>query len=145
MTIQPVLPTMPETVPETVIAYLQHRAATDPDRPAFIWLHDGEIASRQITYGELDRHARSIAARLSAAAERGSRALLLYEPGLDYTAAFFGCLYAGIIAVPAYLPPIWSPRRTPRRPPRRARCRSRPAVTWPCCSTHRARPRRPKA
>jgi amino acid adenylation domain-containing protein len=112
MTIQPVLPTMPETVPETVIAYLQHRAATDPDRPAFIWLHDGEIASRQITYGELDRHARSIAARLSAAAERGSRALLLYEPGLDYTAAFFGCLYAGIIAVPAYLPR--SPRELPR-------------------------------
>jgi acyl-CoA synthetase (AMP-forming)/AMP-acid ligase II len=29
---------------------------------------------------------------------------LLYPPGLDYIAAFFGCLYAGAIAVPAYPP-----------------------------------------
>ncbi|MCP4327281.1 MAG: fatty acyl-AMP ligase, partial [Alphaproteobacteria bacterium] len=35
---------------------------------------------------------------------KGERALLLYPPGLDYVAAFFGCLYAGVIAVPAYPP-----------------------------------------
>ena len=29
---------------------------------------------------------------------------MLYPPGLDYIAAFFGCLYAGAIAVPAYPP-----------------------------------------
>jgi len=28
----------------------------------------------------------------------------LYQPGLDYISAFFGCLYAGVIAVPAYPP-----------------------------------------
>jgi acyl-CoA synthetase (AMP-forming)/AMP-acid ligase II len=30
--------------------------------------------------------------------------LLVYEPGLDFIAGFFGCLYAGIIPVPAYPP-----------------------------------------
>ena len=30
--------------------------------------------------------------------------MLVYPPGIDYIAAFFGCLYAGAIAVPAYPP-----------------------------------------
>ena len=34
----------------------------------------------------------------------GERALLLYPAGLDFIAAFFGCLYAGVVAVPAYPP-----------------------------------------
>ncbi len=34
----------------------------------------------------------------------GQRALLLYPPGLDFIAAYFGCLYAGVIAVPVYPP-----------------------------------------
>jgi acyl-CoA synthetase (AMP-forming)/AMP-acid ligase II len=29
---------------------------------------------------------------------------LLYPPGIDYIAAFFGCLYAGVIVVPACPP-----------------------------------------
>ena len=35
--------------------------------------------------------------------------MLLYPPGLDYIAAFFGCLYAGFIAVPAYPPRLNRP------------------------------------
>jgi acyl-CoA synthetase (AMP-forming)/AMP-acid ligase II len=38
----------------------------------------------------------------------GDRALLLFASGLDFIAAFFGCLYAGVVAVPAYPP---RPRR----------------------------------
>ncbi len=34
----------------------------------------------------------------------GERALLLYPAGLEFIAAFFGCLYAGVVAVPAYPP-----------------------------------------
>jgi acyl-CoA synthetase (AMP-forming)/AMP-acid ligase II len=30
--------------------------------------------------------------------------VLLFPSGADYVAAFFGCLYAGVIAVPAYPP-----------------------------------------
>src|SRR3712207_4385484 len=48
---------------------------------------------------------RAIASQLQALGAAGDRALLLYPPGLDYLAAFFGCLYAGVVAVPAY-PPV---------------------------------------
>ena len=34
----------------------------------------------------------------------GERALLLYPAGLEFIAAFFGCLYAGVVAVPVYPP-----------------------------------------
>src|SRR5258708_6342451 len=35
---------------------------------------------------------------------RGARVLLLYPPGLEFLVGFFGCLYAGLIPVPAYPP-----------------------------------------
>jgi acyl-CoA synthetase (AMP-forming)/AMP-acid ligase II len=45
----------------------------------------------------------------------GERALLLYPPGLDFIPAFFGCLYAGVVAVPAYPPqPSQASRTLPR-------------------------------
>ena len=56
------------------------------------------------TWGELDRRAQQVAAALRRASSPGDRALLLYPPGLDFIAAFFGCLYAGVVAVPAYPP-----------------------------------------
>lgn len=68
-----------------------------------------------MTYAEIDVTARTVAARLQQIAPPGERALLLYPPGLDYITAFFGCLYAGIIAVPVYPP---NPARLERTLPR---------------------------
>src|SRR5205823_4316908 len=68
-----------------------------------------------MTYGELDWQARAIAAQLQSCGASGERALLLYPPGLAYIAALFGCLYAGVVAVPAYPPlPTQGPRALPR-------------------------------
>jgi amino acid adenylation domain-containing protein len=75
-----------------------------PDQPAYTFLSDGDAAAVRLSYAELDRQARAIAAELQHQAAPGARALLLYPPGLDFVAAFFGCLYAGMIAVPAYPP-----------------------------------------
>ncbi len=57
-----------------------------------------------LTYEELDRQARAIAAQLQDLVPPGSRALLLYPSGIEYIQAFFGCLYANVIAVPTYPP-----------------------------------------
>jgi len=62
-----------------------------------------------VNYGELDRRARAVAVRLRDLAAPGDRALLLYPPGLDYITGFFGCLYAGVIAVPIYPPRLNRP------------------------------------
>jgi acyl-CoA synthetase (AMP-forming)/AMP-acid ligase II/acyl carrier protein len=75
-----------------------------PDRRAYTFLVDGETREVSLTYGELDRRARAIAASLRPMIEPGDRVLLLYPSGLDYIAAFFGCIYAGAVAVPAYPP-----------------------------------------
>jgi 8-amino-7-oxononanoate synthase len=52
----------------------------------------------------LDRQARAIGAWLQSLGLSGERALLLYPPGLEFISAFFGCLYAGVVAVPVYPP-----------------------------------------
>ncbi|MGQ0556395.1 MAG: amino acid adenylation domain-containing protein, partial [Nitrospiraceae bacterium] len=88
----------------TLVELLRRRADDLAEQPAFIFLTDGETEAGELTYGELDRRARAIAARLQSLCAQGARAILLYPPGLDYIAAFFGCLYAGVVAVPAYPP-----------------------------------------
>ncbi len=110
---------MPETLhtPEgprvaTLTQALRLRAAVSPGRRAYTFLADGEEEAEHLDYRELDERARAIAAALRRTCAVGDRALLLYPPGLDFVAAFFGCLYAGVIAVPAY--PPRSPRMLPR-------------------------------
>jgi amino acid adenylation domain-containing protein len=83
---------------------LRWRAQHQSEQPAYTFLRDGEHEEASLTYGALDRRARAIAAVLQRRLPPGERALLLYPPGLDYIAAFFGCLYAGVIAVPVYPP-----------------------------------------
>jgi acyl-CoA synthetase (AMP-forming)/AMP-acid ligase II/acyl carrier protein len=88
----------------TFIDLLRWRALNQPDRLAYTHLLDGEKQEARSSYAELDRRARAIAAWLQDFRARENRVLLLYPPGLEYIAAFFGCLYAGAIAVPAYPP-----------------------------------------
>jgi acyl-CoA synthetase (AMP-forming)/AMP-acid ligase II len=56
------------------------------------------------TFAELDRRAREIAGGLAGRVSPGSRVLLLYPQGLEFLEAFLGCLYAGVISVPAPMP-----------------------------------------
>lgn len=86
--------------PETLVHLLRHRAEHQPDARAFTYLLDGEIDEFHTTYGELDRQARTIGAWLESMGLEGERALLIYPSGMDFVAAFFGCLYAGVTAVP---------------------------------------------
>ncbi|MFE9446526.1 fatty acyl-AMP ligase [Streptomyces sp. NPDC006602] len=86
------------------------RAGVDrhPDRAAFVYLHEDGLGMRpeELSYAELDRRARVVAARLRHATKGApSRpVLLLYPPTLDFVTAFLGCFYAGRTAIPAPLP-----------------------------------------
>ncbi|MEA2601552.1 MAG: hypothetical protein QOF89_2544 [Acidobacteriota bacterium] len=104
----------PRAEASTLVEVLRWRAQLQPDRRAYTFLLDGEAKEVHLTYGELDLQARAVAARLQALEVAGERALLLYPPGLQYAAAFFGCLYAGAAAVPVYPP-------RPNRPDPRVR------------------------
>jgi acyl-CoA synthetase (AMP-forming)/AMP-acid ligase II len=88
----------------TLVELLRWRALHQPKRQAYTFLTDGEQKEVHLTYEELDRRARAIATLLQSWGPMGARALLLHPPGLDYITALFGCLYAKVVAVPAYPP-----------------------------------------
>lgn len=88
----------------SLVELLRWRAQEQPERLAYTFLTDGETEGGRMTYSELDRRARAIAALLQGHDATGERVLILYPAGLEYVAAFLGCLYAGAVAVPAYPP-----------------------------------------
>lgn len=89
---------------QNFIDLIRERSRLCPDQVAYLYLKDGESDSVKLTYAALDQQARAIAADLQRQGLAGQCVLLLYPAGLEYISAFFGCLYAGVIAVPAYTP-----------------------------------------
>ncbi|MCA9248975.1 MAG: AMP-binding protein, partial [Planctomycetales bacterium] len=90
--------------PPNLVELLRHQAQHKARDRAFIYLRDGENDEIAVTYADVDAKARAIAAQLQEKDLAGERALLLYPAGLDFIYAFFGCLYAGVVAVTAYPP-----------------------------------------
>ena len=94
----------PHQFPGHLIRVLCRHADEHPRKLACVHLLDGQAENASLTYIQLDRRARAIAAGLQDMGLAGKCVLLVYPPGLDFVTAFFGCLYAGCIAVPAYPP-----------------------------------------
>ncbi|MEO0926855.1 MAG: fatty acyl-AMP ligase [Cyanobacteria bacterium J06643_13] len=88
----------------TLVDILHARAEAQPHQKIYNYLVDGETESITLTYGQLEQKAKAIAAYLQSVCSPQDRVLLLFPAGLDYITAFFGCLYAGVIAIPAYPP-----------------------------------------
>lgn len=95
----------------TLIHRLIERADRQGDQRAYTFLDQGETPGDILTYEVLERRARAVAAALRELVEPGDRALLMYPPGLEFVTAFFACLYADVIAVPAYPPHVSRPAR----------------------------------
>jgi acyl-CoA synthetase (AMP-forming)/AMP-acid ligase II len=99
----------------TFAEILTARADALPDKTAFVFLQEREREEQRLSFGSLRDRAQGVAARLHESLEPGSRALLLYAPGLDYVTAVFACFYAGVVGVSAYPP---HPQRLARTLPR---------------------------
>ncbi len=84
-----------------LVELLQQRAIAKPNDIAYKFLSNGTTEAGSLTYQELDRRAKAIASRLQSLVKPGARALLVYpyHEGLEFIAAFMGCLYARVIAV----------------------------------------------
>jgi acyl-CoA synthetase (AMP-forming)/AMP-acid ligase II len=94
----------------SIVDLLRRRAAEQPNDRAYVFLSEKESEEAALTFAELHERANIVAAHLAARFRKGERALLMFPPGLDFIVAFFGCLVAGVIAVP-----IMPPRRTSMR------------------------------
>ena len=98
----------------SLVEILEHRAATQSDERALIFLSDRGAEESVLTFRELHDAANAVAKRLAAAAQPGDRALLVFPPGPEFVVAFFGCLIARIIAVPMMVPRRQSARELER-------------------------------
>jgi amino acid adenylation domain-containing protein/non-ribosomal peptide synthase protein (TIGR01720 family) len=83
-----------------------HYAQSQPDRIALRHIHHEDQDPQLTSYAQLDLHARSIAGVLQhhLGPQGAERCVLMLPTGADYAAAFLGCLYAKVIAVPAFAP-----------------------------------------
>jgi 8-amino-7-oxononanoate synthase len=96
----------------TLVELLDYRAERQPHDVVFRFLGGDGAEDGTLDFAGLRRRAVKVATAIRAHAKKGDRAVLLVPPGLDYVAAFFGCLVAGVVAVPAYPP---NPRRADPR------------------------------
>ena len=116
----------PKITPNTLTQLLSARADECPERIAFRFTDDAGLETTW-TYQQLHQRAQAIGAKLQAAYAPGERVLLVYPPGLEFIAGFFGTLYAGLLPVPATYP---KPRRPlPRLDAIAADCSPQAALT----------------
>jgi 8-amino-7-oxononanoate synthase len=88
----------------TVVDLLRDAADRLPDRDTYIFL-DGEGREiRTVNRAALELRARALGAYMVEQGLGGERALLVYPPGIEFLEAFYGCLFAGVVAVPVYPP-----------------------------------------
>lgn len=86
---------------------LKDRAVYSPEKLAYSFLVEeanGAFREELLTFAQLNSGAESLAAHLVNKDLFQERAVLFFQPGLDYIQSFFACLRAGIIAMPAYPP-----------------------------------------
>ncbi len=89
---------------DLVIDRLKKHIDSTPDKVIFRYIENDSDRPKIVTFKELDYEAKKVASMLQEKYNKGDRALLLYPAGLDFIYAFLGCLYAGVVAVPAYPP-----------------------------------------
>jgi acyl-CoA synthetase (AMP-forming)/AMP-acid ligase II len=86
------------------VEVLQTRAQETPDRLSHMLLGAKEEENVSLTYSQLDRAVREMAAYLQSVAKPGQRALLVYPTSLEFIQAMYACLYAGIVPIPTNPP-----------------------------------------
>ena len=86
---------------QNLVELLLDKAIANPHKIAYRFLSDGTTEAGSLTYRELDLQAKAIARSLQSSVQPGAKALLVYsyDAGLEFVAAFMGCLYAGVVAV----------------------------------------------
>ena len=87
--------------PSTLVDILRERSQLQPDATGYTFLQDGKNEWGTLSYATLDLQARAIATAIRALTAQGTNVQVVYpyDAGLEFIAAFFGCLYAGVVAV----------------------------------------------
>lgn len=96
----------------TLISLIDRNVTVVGDTVAYRFLDFSRASSpsggdvTDLTWAQLDRRMRAIAARIQHSVPAGQRVAVLAPQGLEYVSAFFGTLKAGAIAVPLFAPEL---------------------------------------
>jgi len=90
----------------TIVDFLAERAVRNANDLAFRFMENGDIDGpiQEWSFSQLYAQSAGVAANLTAQGLSGTSVLLPFPPGLDFIKAFYGCLLAGVKAVPVPLP-----------------------------------------
>jgi thioester reductase-like protein len=93
---------------ETILDYMGHWAAVDPDRCFSVFLDRHGKVREEYTFQSFEARTRFLAEYIhdETSLQRGDRVALVYQPGLEMVAAFVACVRIGAIPVP--VPPVTS-------------------------------------
>jgi acyl-CoA synthetase (AMP-forming)/AMP-acid ligase II len=90
---------------ETILSSFLRLRAADPDRVLFTFVDGAGQDEANLTVAQLGAAADRVVTGLRRAGyAAGDRAILVYQPSLDFIEAFLGCLAAGVLPVPVYPP-----------------------------------------
>ncbi|KAA8588237.1 hypothetical protein FQN60_001431 [Etheostoma spectabile] len=78
---------------------LQWRAQATPDHPLFLVLNAKGTVASTASCLQLHKRAERVAAALMGRLNTGDHVALVYPPGIELIATFYGCLYAGCVPV----------------------------------------------
>ncbi|STX51775.1 saframycin Mx1 synthetase B [Legionella busanensis] len=88
-----------------VIDLFNDRWQISPHHPLYFYSTTGHTKdSICYSYDGMRHKILSIAALIQANTQPGDRVLMIFAPGIDYITTFWACLFAGVLAVPAYPP-----------------------------------------
>src|SRR5262249_21266591 len=97
--------------PTTIVEVLLRHAIERPEATAYVFIRD-DGSEETLTFGQLARRAQAIAAELRPPPPPGARAILLYQPSLDFIEGILACFFARVVAVP--VSPLRNARELPR-------------------------------
>lgn len=83
----------------TLIDILERHASARSARTSYVFLEE-DGTTRRRSFAELYARVQAIAAHLQGVLGRGERALLMYQPGLDFIEIILACFAVGVVAVP---------------------------------------------
>ena len=86
------------------VELLRERAAQRPDEVCLYGSPNLVDLTRSLSWAQLDRRARAVAAAVQQRTAPGEHCLLLLDNDPDYVIAFFACAYAGRIGVTLHVP-----------------------------------------
>ncbi len=89
---------------QTILEILEENYKKNPDKILYRYIDNNLTELTVLSFSDVRNKAKRLACFLAKTYKPNTKVLMLYPSGLEFNIAFLACLYAKLIAVPAYPP-----------------------------------------